>query len=254
MAVHDIYFAGSFLQFSTRCYMERPHLQAYRLRHDMDGSRSILPKTWRTSRNQHFSRRKFISSNDDYIATVHRETANDPAILTLIDKKYNTEDKYELDIEEVLGLECTDDSTVVIGSNKVEVFSISGIRTLDISGISSSGKIITCHGNGYEILYTDGNTLYKLNTATSELSNVTTFDVEGEITSIRYMKDESIRILTQTGSAKLCGESIEVYAELLENKNAQVLASFEHKYWGKYAAISKQEGQGNKASEAGQAG
>lgn len=48
-------------------------------------------------------------------------------------------------------------------------------------------------------------------------------------------------MITQAGSAKLCGESIEVYAELLENKNAQVLASFEHKYWGKYAAVTKNQ-------------
>ena len=46
-------------------------------------------------------------------------------------------------------------------------------------------------------------------------------------------------MITQAGSAKLMGSPVEVYAELLENKNAQVIATYQHKYWGNYAAITK---------------
>jgi beta-galactosidase len=46
-------------------------------------------------------------------------------------------------------------------------------------------------------------------------------------------------MITQAGSAKLLDQPVEVYAELLEPGYAEVLASFEHKYWSKYAAVTK---------------
>lgn len=46
-------------------------------------------------------------------------------------------------------------------------------------------------------------------------------------------------MITQAGNAKIMDQPVEVYAELLENKNAEVLASYQHKYWSKYAAITK---------------
>lgn len=46
-------------------------------------------------------------------------------------------------------------------------------------------------------------------------------------------------MITQAGSAKLFDQPVEVYAELLENKNAEILASYEHKYWSEYAAVTK---------------
>lgn len=46
-------------------------------------------------------------------------------------------------------------------------------------------------------------------------------------------------MITQAGNAKIMDQPVEVYAELLENKNAEVLASYQHKYWSQYAAITK---------------
>ena len=45
--------------------------------------------------------------------------------------------------------------------------------------------------------------------------------------------------ITQAGNAKIMDQPVEVYAELLENKNAEVLASYQHKYWSQYAAVTK---------------
>ena len=49
----------------------------------------------------------------------------------------------------------------------------------------------------------------------------------------------SYSMITKAGSAKIAGKDVEVYAELLENRDAQVLASYEHKYWSQYAAVTK---------------
>lgn len=46
-------------------------------------------------------------------------------------------------------------------------------------------------------------------------------------------------MITQAGNAKIMDQPVEVYAELLENKNAEVLASYQHKYWSQYAAVTK---------------
>lgn len=46
-------------------------------------------------------------------------------------------------------------------------------------------------------------------------------------------------MITQTGNATLLEQPLEIYAELLETDTAQVLASFEHKYWAQYAAVTK---------------
>ena len=46
-------------------------------------------------------------------------------------------------------------------------------------------------------------------------------------------------MITQAGNTKIMDQPVEVYAELLENKNAEVLASYQHKYWSQYAAITK---------------
>jgi beta-galactosidase len=46
-------------------------------------------------------------------------------------------------------------------------------------------------------------------------------------------------MITKAGNAKIMDQPVEVYAELLENKNAEVLASYQHKYWSQYAAVTK---------------
>lgn len=46
-------------------------------------------------------------------------------------------------------------------------------------------------------------------------------------------------MITQAGNTKIMDQPVEVYAELLENKNAEVLASYQHKYWSQYAAVTK---------------
>lgn len=46
-------------------------------------------------------------------------------------------------------------------------------------------------------------------------------------------------MISKAGTAKLCGKPLEVYAELLEPKTAETMANYEHKYWGKYAAVTK---------------
>ncbi|MCR5252763.1 MAG: beta-galactosidase [Treponema sp.] len=46
-------------------------------------------------------------------------------------------------------------------------------------------------------------------------------------------------MITQAGNAKVLNQPVEVYAELIENKDAQILASYEHKYWSQYAAVTK---------------
>ena len=50
---------------------------------------------------------------------------------------------------------------------------------------------------------------------------------------------------TEPGRATVAGENILYFAELLKPDTAQVIESYEHKYWGKYAAITKNAfGQG----------
>lgn len=46
-------------------------------------------------------------------------------------------------------------------------------------------------------------------------------------------------MITKAGDAKLLGQPVQVYAELLEAKSAQVLAKYEHKYWSNYAGVTK---------------
>ena len=48
-------------------------------------------------------------------------------------------------------------------------------------------------------------------------------------------------MITQAGNARIMDQPLEVYAELLENKNAEVLAAYEHKYWSQYAAVTKKD-------------
>lgn len=48
-------------------------------------------------------------------------------------------------------------------------------------------------------------------------------------------------MITQAGNARIMDQQLEVYAELLENKNAEVLAAYEHKYWSQYAAVTKKD-------------
>lgn len=50
---------------------------------------------------------------------------------------------------------------------------------------------------------------------------------------------------TEPGRATVAGENVFYFAELLKPDKAQVIESYEHKYWGKYAAITKNAfGQG----------
>ena len=44
---------------------------------------------------------------------------------------------------------------------------------------------------------------------------------------------------TEPGRTRVAGESISYFAELLKPDTAQVLEQYEHKYWGRYAAITK---------------
>lgn len=50
---------------------------------------------------------------------------------------------------------------------------------------------------------------------------------------------------TEPGRIKVAGEQVLYFAELLKPDSAQVMEQYEHKYWGKYAAITKNSfGQG----------
>ena len=44
---------------------------------------------------------------------------------------------------------------------------------------------------------------------------------------------------TEPGTAKIKGRPVQYFAELLHTAGARVLASYEHKYWGKYAGITQ---------------
>ncbi len=44
---------------------------------------------------------------------------------------------------------------------------------------------------------------------------------------------------TEPGRAKLMGTELKYFAELLKTESAESLADYEHKYWGKYAGITK---------------
>ena len=50
---------------------------------------------------------------------------------------------------------------------------------------------------------------------------------------------------TEPGRIKVAGEQVLYFAELLKPDSAQVMEQYEHKYWGKYAAVTKNSfGQG----------
>ena len=51
---------------------------------------------------------------------------------------------------------------------------------------------------------------------------------------------------TEPGKTTLKGKPVRYFAELLKTEGAESLADYEHKYWGRYAAVTHQEyGKGN---------
>jgi beta-galactosidase len=50
---------------------------------------------------------------------------------------------------------------------------------------------------------------------------------------------------TEPGRTKLCGQPAQYFAELLKPDGAETVAAYEHKYWDRYAGITKHRyGQG----------
>ena len=52
---------------------------------------------------------------------------------------------------------------------------------------------------------------------------------------------------TDPGNAKLTGKKVQYFAELLETKEAESLADYEHKYWNAYSGLTRNVCQKGKA-------